>query len=138
VAQAVTNPHDATTPGCLNCHDASIYRHDCDDPADSACLRTPSTDPASLPHQGGRCRTGRTPVAAFLEDAARLDVDVAEVKRAYLPTLLPIHNGRITCRTCHLHTRKKSGDYKMLRLVKLSGDDVDWSVLCEDCHRKNF
>jgi hypothetical protein len=66
------------------------------------------------------------------------DIEVSRVKRAYLPTSLPIHNGRISCRTCHLHTRKASGDYKMLRLVKVSGDDVDWSILCSDCHEENF
>jgi hypothetical protein len=26
------------------------------------------------------------------------------------------------------------GDYKMLRLVKLVADKVDWTALCQDCH----
>jgi hypothetical protein len=50
------------------------------------------------------------------------------------PRALPLFNGYITCRTCHLHTRREQGDYKMVRIVTVEGAKVDWSGLCRDCH----
>jgi hypothetical protein len=136
------NPHDTAKPGyCLNCHTESIYRHDCDDPA-GFCLLANSVDGLCLlcHIKEDCCRLGREHQSQLYIGRLRhpSDVDVSDVKRAYLPRSLPTHNGRITCRTCHLHTRRLSGDYKMLRIVKISGDAVDWAVLCADCHEENY
>ena len=51
------------------------------------------------------------------------------------PRSLPLHEGYITCNTCHYHLRPDGPDYKMVRMVKIKLDKVDWSELCADCHR---
>ena len=63
------------------------------------------------------------------------DIEARGIPQAYYPRTLPIHHGRITCRTCHLHTKEKPGGYKMLRLVTITNEGVDWTVLCQDCHK---
>lgn len=141
-AETVTNPHDTTKPDyCLDCHDESIYRHGCDDPA-GFCLLADSVDGLCLLCHIAEdcCRTGQQHQSRLYLGKMRhpSDIDVSRAKKAYLPKSLPIHNGRISCRTCHLHTRKTPRDYKMLRIVKLTGSDVDWSVLCADCHDENY
>ncbi len=50
------------------------------------------------------------------------------------PKKLPLHNGYITCNTCHLHRKNESGDYKMVRIVKIGNSKIDWTELCADCH----
>jgi hypothetical protein len=63
------------------------------------------------------------------------DVEAAKVPEAYYPKTLPIHHGRITCRTCPLHVREAPNGYKMLRLVTITSKGVDWTILCRDCHK---
>lgn len=50
------------------------------------------------------------------------------------PKTLPLHNGFITCNTCHLHTKPDGPSYKMVRVVKIDGKRIDWTELCRDCH----
>ena len=52
------------------------------------------------------------------------------------PENLPLFNGMITCSTCHYHRKADiSGQgYKMVRLVAVSLERVDWTKLCGDCH----
>lgn len=50
------------------------------------------------------------------------------------PKTLPLHNGYITCSTCHFHSKPEGGTYKMVRIVKIDGKKIDWTNLCTDCH----
>ena len=141
-AGSVTYPHGNPRPEyCLSCHTEEVYRRDCDDPT-GFCLLANSIDALCLlcHVKEDCCRTGQEHQARLFigEKCHASDVEVGHVRTAYRPRTLPTHNDRITCRTCHLHTRRTAGDYKMLRIVKRSGDDVDWSPLCADCHEENF
>jgi hypothetical protein len=141
-APSVPYPHDSARPDyCLECHTTEIYRGNCDDPS-GFCLLSGSVDGLCL-----RCHVPENCCRTGQEHQARLyigghshasNVEVSRVKVAYRPRTLPIHRGKITCRTCHLHTKVRADDYKMLRIVERSGDKVDWSVLCKDCHEENF
>jgi len=41
----------------------------------------------------------------------------------------------LTCNTCHLHRRPQGRDYKLVRLVEFTPTGVQWTNLCQDCHR---
>lgn len=138
-AAGIVNPHDTARPKyCLNCHTEEIYSKNCGE-AEGYCLLAGSVDGICL-----TCHLKEDCCKVGLEHLPKLhlgqmrhpsDREIREIPRAYYPRTLPIHHGRITCRTCHLHTRERPGGYKMLRLVKVSGQAVDWSVLCRDCHK---
>ena len=134
----VPNPHDTTRPGyCLDCHTEEVYSKDCDAP-EGFCLLADSVDALCLlcHLKEDCCRTGQEHQARLYLGAHShvSGVEVRDVERRFRPTTLPVQDGVITCRTCHLHNRPQSGDYKMLRIVKTGGSKVDWSGLFADCH----
>lgn len=57
--------------------------------------------------------------------------DRKKVKR---PLTVPLHNGYITCNTCHLHRSPDTPTVYLLRKVKTTKDGLDWTDLCRDCH----
>jgi len=123
--------------GCTDCHTSDIYTEDCHD-TDSFCLAAESVDDLCLTCHVKEecCRLGQEHQGQLFlgEKSHPSDIDVRDVSRAHLPETLPIQDGRITCGTCHLHARAEDSDYKMLRLVKVQGEEVDWTALCADCH----
>ena len=136
-AEEVIDPHETRITDCTDCHTEDIYTEDCHE-GDGFCLAAKSVDALCL-HchvKAECCRLGQEHQAQLFLGARThpSDVDIGDVQPAHLPETLPIHNGRITCRTCHLHSRAENSDYMMLRLVKLNGDKADWSGLCADCH----
>jgi hypothetical protein len=136
-AEDTVDPHETRITGCTDCHTEDIYTEDCHE-NDGFCLIAKSVDDLCL-HchvKAECCRLGQEHQSQLFLGAGNhpSDVDISDVDPAHLPETLPIHDGRITCRTCHLHSRAEESDYKMLRLVKLDGKKVDWSVLCLDCH----
>ena len=138
-ASGVVNPHDTTKPRfCLNCHTEDIYAKDCDE-NEGYCLLGGSVDGiCMICHLREDCCTPGKEHLPKLHIGQRThpsDVQVREIPRAYYPRTLPIHNGRITCRTCHRHVRDPENGYKMLRLVTITAKGVDWAVLCQDCHK---
>lgn len=138
----VTNPHDSTRPDyCLDCHTEEIYGSNCDEP-EGFCLLADSVDGLCLlcHVQEDCCRAGQEHQAKlFLGKITHPSgIDSRDVSPKHRPRELPTHDGKITCRTCHLHTRLQPENYKMLRIVRIEGDKVDWSVLCQDCHDENF
>ena len=59
-----------------------------------------------------------------------------DVEKFTEPENLPLFDGMITCNTCHYH---RMGDvpglnYRMVRLVEVTLERVDWTQLCADCH----
>ncbi len=138
-AEETVNPHSTRITECTDCHTIDIYTEDCHE-RDGFCLIARSVDQLCLHCHTKEecCRLGQEHQAQLFigERSHPTNVDVRYVKPAHLPKTLPIHNWRITCRTCHLHSRNEDADYKMLRLVKLEGNKVDWSVLCLDCHEE--
>jgi hypothetical protein len=139
-AAAVVNPHDTSEPQyCLNCHTAEIYEKTCDE-GQGYCLLAGSVDAVCLMcHiKEDCCRVGQEhlPRLYLGHKSHPTDLDTGEITRAYVPESLPVHQGRITCRTCHLHRRERPEGYKMLRLVDVKGTEIDWTVLCHDCHKE--
>jgi hypothetical protein len=138
-AEETINPHNTRITDCTDCHTEDIYTEDCHE-RDGFCLMAKSVDDLCLycHVKAECCRLGQEhQTMLFLgENSHPSNVDVRDVNPAHLPKTLPIHDGRITCRTCHLHSRAEDSDYKMLRLVELDGNRVDWTVLCADCHEK--
>ncbi|MDH3393287.1 MAG: hypothetical protein OEL66_04720 [Desulfobulbaceae bacterium] len=64
--------------------------------------------------------------------------DVSEWDRSVFtaPKTLPLHNGKITCNTCHYH-RLPEYEITIFMLRKVKEDAIkgmDWSPLCHDCH----
>lgn len=138
-AEETVNPHSTRITECTDCHIEDIYTEDCHE-RDGFCLIAKSVDDLCLHCHVKEecCRLGQDHQAQLFlgERNHPSDVDVRDVDPAHLPETLPIHNGRITCRTCHLHSRAEKSDYKMLRLVEVDGNEVDWTVLCQDCHEQ--
>lgn len=64
------------------------------------------------------------------------NVDKWDVDNFTEPEKLPLFDGMITCLTCHYHRRvdMDSKGYRMVRLVKVKLDSVDWTDLCLNCH----
>jgi nitrate/TMAO reductase-like tetraheme cytochrome c subunit len=138
-AAGIVNPHDTAKPKfCLNCHTEAIYTKSCDG-NEGYCLLAGSVDALCL-----ICHLKEECCKPGLEHLTKLhlgmrshpsDVAARDIPPETFPSTLPLHRGRITCRTCHLHTQQNPGGYKMLRLVKITGQSVDWTALCRDCHK---
>lgn len=62
------------------------------------------------------------------------NIDRWDRKKFRKPKTLPLFEGFITCNTCHLHLKLDSGGYKMVRLVTVELNRIDWTGLCQDCH----
>ena len=78
------------------------------------------------------CNTG----VLHLEMLHPSDVDTWDRTVFTAPQTLPLHNGKITCNTCHFHSMPED-ELTIFLLRKVKADDVigmDWSDLCHDCH----
>jgi len=127
-AMATTlNPHVKPEP-CLSCHTKV--------PSDEEAragkyFHIKKTIDATCKVCHTCCKVGRM----HLEMNHPSDVDDWDRSRFTAPQSLPLHNGKITCNTCHLHRAPDEPTIHMLRKVKV-GDrfGFDWSELCRDCH----
>lgn len=138
-ATAITNPHDTSKPKfCLNCHTEEIYTKNCNEP-EGYCLLAGSVDGLCLTCHIKEecCRPGLTHLPKIHLGARNhpSGLEAGKIPSASSPKTLPLHQGRITCRTCHLHVRERPDGYKLLRLVDIASKGVDWAVLCRDCHK---
>ncbi len=59
-----------------------------------------------------------------------------DVEKFTEPETLPLFDGMITCNTCHYHKMADvpGRNYRMVRLVDVTLERVDWTRLCSDCH----
>ena len=124
---AMLNPHIRPEP-CLSCHTkvpteeeakAGEYFH-IKETIDATCKVCHTC-----------CRVG----TLHLEMLHPSDVKDWDRSVFVAPKTLPLHNGKITCNTCHLHRAPDEPTIFMLRNVKV-GDKfgMDWTELCLDCH----
>ncbi len=121
------NPHQRPEP-CLSCHtrppsaaEAAAARY--------FLIKGSIDDTCKTCHSC--CRVGRL----HLETGHPSDTSDWDRSRFTTPKTLPLHDGKITCNTCHFHRVPDAPTVHMLRMVKM--DDrfgVDWSALCRDCH----
>ncbi len=136
-APAIVDPHDESDPQrCRSCHTQAI--HDPDRREGEYHLLTASVDGVCLicHRKEECCRVGQEHLEKLFlgEHTHPSDLRVSRVGREHRPRTLPVHDGRITCNTCHLHDRGKPEDYKLVRLVISKRTGVDWTPLCHDCH----
>jgi len=126
-AAALVNPHVMPEP-CLSCHTKVPDRAETE--AGRYFLIKPGIDDTCKTcHEC--CRVG------MLHREMNHPSDSAEWDRSRFqkPKSLPLHDGKITCNTCHLHRASASPTVHLLRKVRV-GDrfGTDWSELCRDCH----
>jgi len=138
-AAEIVNPHDMAKPKlCLNCHTEEIYAKNCNE-SEGYCLLGGSVEGICLTCHIKEecCKPGLEHLKKLHlgERSHQTDVETSRIPQAYYPRTLPVHHGRITCRTCHFHVQAKEGGYKMLRLVKITDQKADWTALCQDCHK---
>ena len=72
--------------------------------------------------------------------AALMTIDDWDEEKYGVPEALPLFDGFITCATCHFWRRgnnPKPKDYKLVRLVEITSTGIDWTPLCQDCHRED-
>ncbi len=137
LGSATVDPHDpALEDRCSHCHLACIAEPA--RPTGQLCLVADTPDGTCLAcHSSGDCcQTGQSHQGRVtdLGNSHPSDIPLAEVSPDQRPRRLPSFAGRITCNTCHLHDRRPTGDYKLLRVVAVRPTGVDWTALCTDCH----
>lgn len=129
VAVGLLNPHIKPEP-CESCH-RKIPNEDETRAGDYFLLKDTIDATCHICHEYTCCKVGS------LHEKNRnhpSDIDSWDSDIARKPRDLPLHNGFITCNTCHLHTKPDGEDYKLVRLVKISTMKNDWTELCMDCH----
>jgi nitrate/TMAO reductase-like tetraheme cytochrome c subunit len=124
VASGLLNPHIKPEP-CGSCHTKVPSKEDgqagnyflLKDTIDATCHAC---------HEYDCCKPGSLHGFNHPSDISRWDW-----KKFRRPKTLPLHNGKITCNTCHFHTVPDAPSYKMVRII---GGKQDSSDLCTDCH----
>lgn len=123
------DPHDDTPENCQYCHTQVPTSEDAssgelfliEDTIDGTCHTC---------HPYDCCRINSLKGHNHPSNVSEWDVE-----NFTEPTTLPLHDGFITCNTCHFHLRPDGQDYRMVRIVKIKLEGVDWVGLCLDCHR---
>jgi len=127
-AAAVINPH-SDEDSCLSCH--------LEEPPSGAAdveLLAGGIDETCLVCHRNECCT----IAKPHEQTHPSDIDSWDKRKYGEPAQLPLQDGRITCVTCHFWRRAKNpspADYKLVRIVQILSTRVDWTGLCQDCHK---
>lgn len=136
-AFAIVNPHDTGDPKrCDSCHTSDAREKDCGAET-NYCLLTATVDGVcQICHRKTECcEVGQEHMGrGDLGHSHPSGMEVDGLSSTHAPLTLPVHLGRITCNTCHLHERSSFRDYKMVRIVRVSDRGVDWTGLCKDCH----
>jgi hypothetical protein len=138
-ATAVTNPHVDTADGssCLFCHVKGFDTPEVsksgytllESTIDAVCLRCHTKNECC---RIGQEHKGGLDIGANSHPS---DIEGGDIKRASLPETLPLQGGKMTCNTCHFHRRPAGQDYKLVRLVSIKDTEIDWTALCQDCHK---
>ena len=125
---AVVNPHIKPEP-CESCH--TKVPTEADGRAGDYFLIKESIDgTCHVCHEQTCCKPGSLHGISHPSN-----IDKWDWKKFRRPKTLPLHNGFITCNTCHLHTMPDGPSYKMVRIVIADGKRIDWTALCLDCHQ---
>ncbi len=123
----VLNPHLKPEP-CLSCHTKVPSKAEA---RAEKYFYLKETIDATCKVCHDCCRVG----AIHIEMNHPSDFADWDRNRFTAPKSLPLHNGKITCNTCHHHRAPDEPTIYLLRKVKV-GDrfGMDWSALCDDCH----
>ncbi|MBI5419695.1 MAG: hypothetical protein HZA60_06385 [Deltaproteobacteria bacterium] len=126
-AFGVLNPH-IEPPQCDSCH-KKIPTEEEAAAGHYFLLKDTIDDTCHICHEKTCCKPGSL-------HGINHPSNIKDWDRKYFrkPKTLPLHNGYITCNTCHLHRMPGGNQYKMVRIVKIDGKKIDWTDLCTDCH----
>lgn len=127
-AQENIDPHDNDPANCIRCHTRIPTPEEAADD-EWFLVRDTIDGTCHLCHPYDCCRINSLKGHNHPSNVNRWDVeDFTE------PRNLPLHQGLITCNTCHYHLRPSGEDHRMVRIVRITLRGVDWSALCLDCH----
>lgn len=129
-SRAIVNPH--YTDSCGSCHIQEPSTGP-DGEMDYKFLAE-DIDPTCLICHEQNCCT----IAKPHERTHASGIDDWDRDKYGTPEILPLSDEFITCATCHFWRRAnnpKPDDYKLLRLVEIQPNKIDWTSLCQDCHK---
>ncbi len=127
-ASEVINPH--VGDHCRSCH-LRVPEQGADKPKDYQLLGEEIDPTCLICHERACCTIGTG------HQTHPSGIDTWDKTKFRPPATLPLSGGYITCATCHFWRRELNPapkDYKLVRLVNISGTKIDWTVLCHDCH----
>lgn len=124
---AIMNPHKKPEP-CESCHSKVPSKED-GESGNYYLLKDSIDDTCHVCHDTMCC-------SAFTIHGGSHPSNIKDWDRKLFraPKTLPLHDGYITCSTCHLHSIPDGPSYKMVRIVRIDGKKIDWTELCRDCH----
>jgi len=126
-SRALLNPHIKPEP-CESCHTKVPTEAD-GSAGNYFLLKDSIDDTCHVCHETTCCKPG-----SLHGRSHPSNIDKWDLKLFRSPKTLPLHNGFITCNTCHLHTKPDGTSYKLVRIVNIDGKKIDWTNLCSDCH----
>ena len=128
-ALEIIDPH--TEPAkCSSCHNQDMTAKGAGSSNDML-LGDSIDETCHICHPYDCCRINSLKGHNHVSSIGKWDVD-----KFTEPESLPLFDGKMTCLTCHFHrmTDIQGPNYRMIRLVEIRLDRIDWTRLCLDCH----
>ena len=126
-ARGVMNPH-VEPATCSSCH-TKVPTDEEGQAGDYFLIKETIDDTCEVCHPYTCCDIG-----SLHEKEHNHPSNIRTWNRNSGPRTLPVFSGYITCATCHFHRAAQGNDYKLVRIVKIDENKIDWSGLCHDCH----
>lgn len=125
----IIDPHEEPAK-CSSCHSQSPTEEDALD-GELYLLGATIDETCHICHPYDCCR-----INSLKGHNHPSSVDKWDVDNFTEPESLPLFDGYITCNTCHYHRMADvpGRNYRMVRLVSVGLQRVDWTLLCKDCH----
>lgn len=129
-ASALDNPHESMD-ACPACHSAIPSLEDAE-AREFRLLQGTIDATCKACHADFTCALGLGKVVhpSGIEEWDRVVCDG--------PKTLPLHEGKITCATCHYHLKPVGADFKMVRKATFYEGNVDLTAFCGDCHEDYY
>ncbi len=124
----IIDPH--TRPeNCISCHSSEPTEVDVEN-GEYRLLGDSIDNTCHICHPYDCCR-----INSLKRHNHAIGLDDWDKEKFKEPEALPLYAVKITCLTCHYHKKPETPDYKMIRLVSVELEKVDWTALCVDCHQ---
>ena len=128
-ARAVFNPH-IEPASCPSCH-TKVPTAEQVQAGDFFLIKDSIDDTCHICHEYSCCKPGSLHAKNRNHPS---NINTWDRKLFRAPKTLPLHDGYITCNTCHFHRADAGAGFKLVRIVKIDGKKIDWTDLCVDCH----
>ncbi len=127
-ARAVANPH-VEPAACPSCHTKTPTAAE-GDAGNYYLVKDTIDDTCQVCHPYGCCTVDSLPGNNHPSNINSWDRHLFTK-----PKTLPLFDGYITCDTCHFYREAQGSPFRLVRIVKVEGDRIDWEGLCVDCHQ---